>query len=46
MNEIMWKNIVKPVQGTDDYIIRLMRFACWITKGTETYEVFSKKYPD
>ena len=24
-------------QGTDDNIIRRMRFACWITKATDTH---------
>jgi hypothetical protein len=33
--EIMWKNGTAR-QATDDNIIRRMRFACWITKATDT----------
>ena len=32
--EIMWKNMAKS--DTDEEIIRRMRFACWITKATDT----------
>jgi len=34
---IMWKKINKTRQATDDNTLRRMRFACWITKATETY---------
>jgi hypothetical protein len=27
-------------QATDDNIIRRMRFACWITKATDTYSEY------
>jgi hypothetical protein len=33
INEIMWKNVVEP----DDNTVRYMRFACWITKATDTH---------
>jgi len=38
VNDIMWKNMVDPEKATDDKIglIRRMRFACLITKGTDT----------
>ena len=32
----MWGNNSRARQATDDNIIRLMRFACWITKATDT----------
>jgi hypothetical protein len=35
--EIMWKNVVRVRQTTDDNIIQRMRFACWITKVTDTH---------
>ena len=28
------------VQATDDNIIRCMRFACWITKATDTHSEY------
>jgi hypothetical protein len=28
-------------QATDDNIIRRMRFACWITKATDTFIIFN-----
>ena len=34
--EIMWKNIVNPDRPNDS-IIRRMRFACRITKATNTH---------
>ena len=37
--EIMWKNF-KVGQTTDDNIIRRMRFACWITKATNTHSEY------
>jgi hypothetical protein len=36
----LWDNVEKYCrtrQATDDVIIRLMRFACWITKATDTH---------
>jgi hypothetical protein len=33
--EIMWKNMVEP--DRPQMIIRRMRFACWITKDTDTH---------
>jgi hypothetical protein len=27
-------------QATDEYIIRLMRIACWITKATDTHSEY------
>jgi hypothetical protein len=33
--EIMWKNMVEP-DRPHDIVIRRMRFACWITKATDT----------
>jgi hypothetical protein len=30
----------KAGQATDDNIIRRMRFACWITKATETHSEY------
>jgi hypothetical protein len=33
--EIMWKKVVRAGQDTDG-IIRPIRFACWITKATDT----------
>jgi hypothetical protein len=35
--EIMWKNYGTAGQATDDNITRRMRFACWITKATDTH---------
>jgi hypothetical protein len=35
----LWDNVEKYFrtgQATDDNIIRRMRFACWITKATDT----------
>ena len=29
-----------PGQATDDSIIRRMRFACWITKATDTHSEY------
>jgi hypothetical protein len=34
--EIIWKNAVEPVRPYDN-IRRRMRFACWITKATDTH---------
>ena len=36
--EIMWTN-VEP-ESPRDYIIRRMRFACWITKATDTHSEY------
>jgi hypothetical protein len=33
--EIMWKEVLRAGQDTDD-IIRRMRFACWISEATNT----------
>jgi hypothetical protein len=36
----LWENVEKygtAKQATDDNIIRRMRFACWITKSTNTH---------
>ena len=38
--EIMWKNMVQLELVTDD-IIRCVRFACCITKATDTLRIFS-----
>jgi hypothetical protein len=37
--EIVWKNMVEPYRPHDN-IIRRMRFACWITKATDTHSVY------
>ena len=34
--EVMWKNMVRVRQATDDSIILRRRFACWMSKATET----------
>jgi len=34
--EIMWKNIDRGRQATDDNIIRPMRFSCCVVKATNT----------
>jgi hypothetical protein len=39
----LWDNVEKygrAGQATDDNIIRRMRFACWITKATNTYSEY------
>jgi hypothetical protein len=39
----LWDNVEKygrARQATDDNIIRRMRFACWITKATDTHSEF------
>jgi hypothetical protein len=38
--EIMWKNVRRAEQATDDNIARRMRFACWITKTTDTHSEY------
>jgi hypothetical protein len=38
--EIMWKKYGRARQATDDNIIRRMRFACWITKATDTHSEY------
>jgi hypothetical protein len=38
--EIMWRNTVQPDRATDVSIIRRMRFACWITKATDTHSEY------
>jgi hypothetical protein len=40
----LWDNVEKYVtarQATDDNIIRRMRFACWITKATDTHSEYA-----
>ena len=34
--ESMWKSMVEE-QATDDNTMRRMRFACWVTKTTDTH---------
>jgi hypothetical protein len=39
----LWDNVEKydtAGQGTDDNIIRRMRFACWISKATDTHSEY------
>jgi uncharacterized protein YegL len=36
VSDTMWKNTGKAALATDD-IIRFMRFACWISKSTDTH---------
>jgi hypothetical protein len=36
----MWKIFDRDRQATDDNIIRRMRFACWITKATDTHSEY------
>ena len=38
--EIMSKNVVRS-EATDDNIIRRVRFACWITKATNTFIILN-----
>jgi hypothetical protein len=38
--EIMWENILRAGQATDDNITWRMRFACWITKATDTHSKY------
>jgi hypothetical protein len=39
--EIIWQNMVLARQaGTDDNVIRRMRFACWIIKATNTHSEY------
>ena len=40
--EITWKNMVQP--DRPQMIIRRMRFACWITKVTDTHSEYVKTY--
>jgi len=35
--EIIWKNKVQPHRPQMTLIIRLMNFACWVTKTTDKY---------
>jgi len=35
----MWKKYVRPVQASDDSVIRRQRFACWITKTHRLREI-------
>jgi hypothetical protein len=40
----LWENVEKygtARQATDDNIIRRMRFACWITKATDTHSEYA-----
>jgi hypothetical protein len=36
----MWKRYARARQATDGNIIRRMRFACWITKATDTHSEY------
>jgi hypothetical protein len=36
----MWKKCGTTRQATDDNIIRRMRFACWVTKATDTHSEY------
>jgi hypothetical protein len=36
----MWKKYGRAIRATDDNIIRRMRFACWITKATDTHSEY------
>jgi hypothetical protein len=36
----MWKKYGTARQATDDNIIRRMRFACWVTKATDTHSEY------
>jgi hypothetical protein len=39
--EKMWRNIAEPDgQATGEKIIWRMRFACWVTEGTDTHRVY------
>jgi hypothetical protein len=38
--EIMWEKYGRARQATDDNMIRRMRFACWITKATDTHSEY------
>jgi len=38
--EIMWKNVLRVGQATDDSIIQCMCFACWITKATDIHSEY------
>jgi hypothetical protein len=38
--ETMWKKHGRARQAIDDNIIRRMRFACWITKATNTHSEY------
>jgi len=37
----MWKRYSRATQATDDNRIRSMRFACWITKATNTHSEYT-----
>jgi len=40
---LIWDNVEKygrPIQATDDNIIRRMRFACWVNKVANTYSEY------
>jgi hypothetical protein len=38
--EIMWKNVIQRDKTTNENIIRRMRFACRITKATDTHSEY------
>jgi hypothetical protein len=38
--EMMLEKCGRVRQATDDYIIPRMRFACWITKATDTHSEY------
>jgi hypothetical protein len=42
--DIIWENIVTVGQATDDNIIQRIRFACWITKATDTRPEYCYAY--
>jgi hypothetical protein len=42
--EIMWENMGTAGQAADDNIIRRMRFACWVTKATDTRPEYRYAY--
>jgi len=33
----MRKNVLRVAQAPDDNVIRLLRFACWVTEATDTH---------
>ena len=35
--EIMWKNMIRVAEITDENVIQRMRFACWITKYADRH---------
>ena len=37
----MWKKYGRAGQATDDNIIQRMRFACWVTRPTDTHSEYA-----